>query len=433
MASDGLYKLAFKYKKTKLWTKLYDDEVFAVKLTDGKTGYISIMGKAGDYIAIGLYIGREGFNSYRIIASTYEPVSGSRLLYQEYLLRQDCLQCTFQDKESLSFEEVSEAEDYAYRNNIELEGEKPYPQFVKYKPGYCPWVIQAGQEEQYMAEALKAAVALAGMLDKNKVPGIKRIEEQSGTVILLEPGENGYHISSTKLPPPLQEEYQRPAMYNEINVAKLKNITKSGVWECEIAQYPEPVRTKEDEVPHFPMIFLAVESATGFILPVSPAGYFDRQMGELMDTAVEAFLMQNVCPKVIYVRDKRSFYFLEEVCKKIKTRLAIKPELPSLSQAEEELYNYINGNEEKNMQDIISVFDGLMELSDEEIRNLPEVVKTQFEVLAKKDMLPEELSKRLGSIWGFMGISTEGQKQDNVIQIKSYMTGGKTGKDPDNC
>ena len=95
--------------------------------------------------------------------------------------------------------------------------------------------------------------------------------------------------------------------------------------------------------------------------------------------------------------------------------------------------NYINGNEEKNMQDIISVFDGLMELSDEEIRNLPEVVKTQFEVLAKKDMLPEELSKRLGSIWGFMGISTEGQKQDNVIQIKSYMTGGKTGKDPDNC
>lgn len=430
MASDGLYALAFKYKNTKLWTKLYDDEIFAVKFKDGKTGYISIMGIAGDYIALGLYIGQEGFNSYRVIANTYEPVSGSRLLYQEYLLRQDCLQCTFQDKDSLSSEEASEVENYAERNNIKLYGDNPYPQFVKYKPGYCPWDIQTEQEEQYMEEALKAAVALAGMLNKNKVPGIKKIEGWRDTVILLEPGKEGYKVSSTELPEPLPEEYYKPEMFNEINVAKLKNIAKSGVWECEIVQYPEPVCNETDEVPHFPMIFLAVESATGFILPVSPAGYFDRQLGELLDIAVEAFLMQNICPKVIYVRDKRSYCFLEEVCRKIKTRLIMKQELPSLCQAEEELYNYINNNGEQNMQDILSAFDGLMELSDEEIINLPEVVKTQFEVLLKKNILPEEISKRLCGILGFMGSNTEGQ-QDNIITIKSYIKDKKTGKNPD--
>lgn len=35
MASDSLYRLAFEYKETKLWNKLRDDEVFAIKLPDG--------------------------------------------------------------------------------------------------------------------------------------------------------------------------------------------------------------------------------------------------------------------------------------------------------------------------------------------------------------------------------------------------------------
>ena len=107
MASDKLYKLAFQYKNTKLWKKLYDDEIFAVKLPDGKTGYISIMGMAGDYNAIGLYVGSEGFNSYRIVADIYMSGFESQLLYQECLLRQECLQCTFQNKSELSMEEAN--------------------------------------------------------------------------------------------------------------------------------------------------------------------------------------------------------------------------------------------------------------------------------------------------------------------------------------
>ena len=44
MASDRLYELAFAYKKTKLWERISDSQLFAVELLNGEIGYICIMG-----------------------------------------------------------------------------------------------------------------------------------------------------------------------------------------------------------------------------------------------------------------------------------------------------------------------------------------------------------------------------------------------------
>lgn len=415
MASDSLYKLAFEYRETKLWKSLMDNEVFAIKLPDGETGYISIMGMAGDYIAAGIYIGRKGFNSYRIIASTYGYDFKSQLLYQECLLQQECLQCTFQDKVNLSKEEAAEVMDYAEKNNIRLKRGYTYPQFVKYRAGYCPWGIQTEQDWMYIEEMLKAAIALAGMIDGKTLAEINSIGG-SGKIPFLEQTDDGYRISSIEMPEPLPEEYTMPGIYNDINVARLKNMEKSGVWECELVQYPEPVRNSPEEVPHFPMMFLAVESNTGFILPVSPVEYFDESSDKLLDIVVEAFLMQNICPKVIHARDKRSYCFLEGLCKKIRTRLVIEPELPSLDGAEEDLLEHIDEGGEENLQDIADVIDRLLDLSIEELKGMPDAITSQFKVLLEKDILPEELSAKVGGMLKLLE-DGNGTEKDNVIPM----------------
>ena len=56
MISDKLYQLAFEYKKTKLWKKLWDTDLFAIQPPDGPICYICVMGAAGDHCAIGAYI-----------------------------------------------------------------------------------------------------------------------------------------------------------------------------------------------------------------------------------------------------------------------------------------------------------------------------------------------------------------------------------------
>lgn len=47
MNRDKLYDAAFRYKKAKIWNKLWDTEVYALRLKSGEIGYISIMDNGG--------------------------------------------------------------------------------------------------------------------------------------------------------------------------------------------------------------------------------------------------------------------------------------------------------------------------------------------------------------------------------------------------
>lgn len=117
MTRNDLYDVAFRYKKAGLWKKLWDNDAFAVKLKSGEIGHISIMGQNGEYNALGLYIGEEGFGSYRIMANAGGP-TGSPFKDHELLLQQNCLQAALEIKEDLMPEEVEEVRSYAKVNGI---------------------------------------------------------------------------------------------------------------------------------------------------------------------------------------------------------------------------------------------------------------------------------------------------------------------------
>ena len=92
MISDKLFALAFEYKKTKLWKAMWDIEVFGVKLSGGRIGYISIMGGGGSHCALGLYVGQKGLDSLRCIVQA-DQFQMSPFEFHEKIIRQDCLQC----------------------------------------------------------------------------------------------------------------------------------------------------------------------------------------------------------------------------------------------------------------------------------------------------------------------------------------------------
>lgn len=48
MKKSDFFKLAFLYRKTKVWKFLWDTEIFAIKLDDGQIGYVSITGREID-------------------------------------------------------------------------------------------------------------------------------------------------------------------------------------------------------------------------------------------------------------------------------------------------------------------------------------------------------------------------------------------------
>ena len=104
MISKKLYELAFEFKKIKLWSKLYDSQVFAIELSGGEIAYCSVMGHNKEHFALAVYIGDKGWNSFLKCASDHDGFTESQ--YQELLYSQECLQVSFENKEMLSPEEI---------------------------------------------------------------------------------------------------------------------------------------------------------------------------------------------------------------------------------------------------------------------------------------------------------------------------------------
>ena len=186
-SKDKLYDAAFRYKKAGIWKKLWDNEVFAIKLTSGETGYISIMGRDGSYCALGLYIGEDGFQGYRAIVNI-NGFTGDPFLDHELLLQQNSLQMALENKEFLLPEELDEVRSYAKRNDIRLSGKNAFPQFIKYEPNYHPWKVQSKEDQQALLEALEAAILLSDLLRtaKPKELGIISITPDTKEVPLFE-------------------------------------------------------------------------------------------------------------------------------------------------------------------------------------------------------------------------------------------------------
>ena len=59
MISDELFRLAFEYRKTKLWHKVPVSMIFAVKLAGGEIGYISIVDSDRANNGLELYVGEK--------------------------------------------------------------------------------------------------------------------------------------------------------------------------------------------------------------------------------------------------------------------------------------------------------------------------------------------------------------------------------------
>lgn len=398
MISDKLFALAFEYKKTKLWKMMWDIEIFAVKLSGGRIGYISIMGGGGTHCALGLYIGREGLDSLRCIAQA-DQLQMSPLEFHEKIIRQDCLQCAFEGKDGLSEEELEEARAYARANGIRISGKNAYPQFVRYRPSCLPWPLQTEQEQEDLCEALSAAIHLAKLLGHNTPEGlgIYPVDGQVEEIVLLQREDGGYVLSKMEVPPVQPIVWPEPSNCNEIGLASLKKIRKSGLYECEIIQFPEPVQNNPDEVPCFPFVFLAVNTELNFVLPVPPVKSYMEAPEELLNLFIDSLRKEGMCPKELRARDERTYAFAKVFCQKLKIPISIEQDLPVLDEVEMDFVRHFTMSEEEEMTEFVSLIGEMME-DGVGLDNLPPELIEQLELLLQREDMPEELLNKTEQI-----------------------------------
>ena len=323
----ALYDAALEFRKIEPWEWMSDSDLFGVQNPkDGQIGYCCIMGGLGEVLGMAVYIGYEGLEGYKKIASGKIKIGDPDLLYA-----QDCLLVSYENKNQLKREDLQ----IAKLLGLSPTGRHAWPLFRSYRPGYFPWFLD-GDEAVFLSHALWQAkeVCLRFAADSSIIHSLKgrqylvRVPEQTETDIVWE--------DRVIKPASLKEKIVPEVTVDEFRLQKMKeNIPhSSAVWEIDFFHAPTPVR--ESERPYFPYAMMIADQESGFIHDVfltSPGNYHSEFLMKLFSDIEElAFL-----PMEIQVKKKEALRLFEPYAARLGIRIIVSRKLPSIDRARREM------------------------------------------------------------------------------------------------
>ena len=417
---DNMYGAAFQYKKTKLWKQMYDSELFAVRLSDGEIAYCCVMGLAGEHISLAAYVGDEGFQSYRELAfqdDSFDFFGMESMLDAEWIFHQSSLQCSFESKDDLSYEDYMAARDYAQSHHIRQRGAHAWPNFTKSMRYRMPWRLETDKDRRRITEALLAGVALSKILEtKSKAEiGLYPLEEDTETLPLLVPGEQGYTVESIHVPPEWVETFPEPAPPDKEKVSELMKLKKRGVYDCEVIRLPGLLEEQSDavEAPYLPALLLCADTKTGRLMATKAVTDYDTRPESLRDEFAGALLESGECPRAVRVRNEQTKILLASLCTSVHILFSVEENLPALDEAREHLLSMLHGDDdedddfwdEDDDEDgdfdidfetaLSTAVEELSNMSDWELKSLPPAMVRQILEMANFGFIPQELQLRL--------------------------------------
>ena len=402
------YELAFAFRNTRIWKKVFEDELFAIRLPcrgKGKIGYCCITGREGVHKAISVYIGAAGLNTLRKVLRVYDETADEDTHDVSQLLIHDCVQCSIEAADEFDDEELEEVMEYARAHKLRA----PYPRFRRHRPHTIPWYIQDKKDWDAIEKGLRITVALSEALASHKkaelgigdagladIPGFFRAFEEP-TIPLFELDASGkLTMERVPLPPDEPETYPKPKHLNELDMAKLKKAGKMGTLQCEVVRLPSPVQDVENEAPYLPAVMLAVQEDTGMVLPVYLVPGADYDPDEMASAFMQSLLKSDIYPDRIAVGNEEAAAILEELCERTGILLVRDDELPELEEARESLMAHMRGEDISSHSDRLrEMIDTLMRMSMDELRTMPDEVREMLASMMDRGLLPEELVKRL--------------------------------------
>ena len=401
MATEKMYDLAFQYKGTKLWQQFYDDELFAVKLSDGEIGYCCVMGMIGQHNALALYVGDESYQSYQHLRNTDQDRMTEQMI-GELATSQNCLQCSFETKDMLSDAELEEVRRYAEAHGKTLRGKNAFPQFTKYSPGRFPWHYDSELDEQRICDALSAAVALKKMLRNYSKEdlGFCSVDEEPKKIPMLALTDGRWIMKYTPLPA-AEMRYPEPVLANDVTAARIKRKAKAGVWECGTLRLPNPVQEEghEDEAPYYPLALIFAELENQMVQqPIVTNG---EDPDEMLNEFADYLLTLKTVPRTIRCGDDRSYALLKDLCAKTGITPERTDEPEALDDVIEDLLDHMSElqDEEIGPDEIEEMFDVLMQMPDSELRQMPQELAEKLYCLAEAGELPEPLEQRIRKLF----------------------------------
>ena len=447
MTREDLYSLAFRYRKTKLWLRLFDTQVFAVRTEKGETIFICIMGRMGEHISVAVYPENEFYSYYHFLDA--DPIFDDMMRpdsFENYI-SSSCIQCSFENKDMMHPSDLEEVREYARSQGIRIAGKNAFPLFTRYTPCMYPWVVNSEHDLELLAAGLEAAIALSDDLDHNASlrEQLRRIDSKSvHEVPLFVHTPEGYrHSGMAALPPRRGASYPSGNYSNEEILRKIRSKRKKGIIDCRVTWLNNPVQEHPDDVPYYPAILIAVEESDGKVMSMSLTRDYESGYNQLLSEFMATLSARKMRPQKIFVQNARTFALLAETMEKASIDIAQKADLPDLDDALFDLYDHMLATDAGAVEpgpaepaDFSQIEKGLTmmlteieAMGDELLRYLPEEVTESLSELSVTPGIPSALKERIDSLLRRLdGLGQDSLGSGNNKRGKGTSRNEKTGK-----
>ena len=371
MIPDRLYDLAFQYRKTKLWKKLWDSHLFAARFSDGGIGYCCVMGMNGDLNAIAVYPGQQGLDSLRMLYA--KSSAEDKMAQLEEMRSQDCMMLSFVSKSELHSRDLEELKPYCEKNGVNPRGKNAWPQFERFRPGYERWYLEDETDQRRMAEALEIAIGVAGrLIHERNTPeqlGLYEGEPFDKEIPLYTLTEGGLQSEAHPLPPVAPVAWPPVVIDDDLSRAKLGKAPRKGEWAARLFRYFTPVSKEYDgedqiafddltEAPFYPWALLLIDARSGIVLSAcmsdSPEDYSPDFAASIVETVTKCGL-----PHKIAVTDDRTAQALSRFCDDFGVVLQRKKRCKLLQEALDSLLEHALSDADISDDEIDMMFDVL--------------------------------------------------------------------------
>lgn len=391
---NDLLKLAFEYRKTKLWTKMWDNDVFALELEDGTIAYISIMGQLGEHNAIAVYPGEQAFQTFLKILKSEDLGPISPIEEMELAVSQDCLQLAFEDEFDLVEGELEEIRAFKRANKIRVGGDRPHPVLRTYHPNRLPKPMTDPNEMSTLKQAVEATIYVAGLTKKELAPFLtpNNLEPGQQNPLLIKDGSSFRVKDNITIPALEKKVYEKVVVSNTFLLGQLKKMLKKGPkqnLECELVLFPEPVMVDDDPEPVFPYCLFSVDANTGMALPPILSNDFLKHPDEILNQLLKNWIHQNTKPGSIVVPNERTYVLLLDTCEKLGIKIKQGP-TPELDEFEVSFLSQMHDDDSSS--ELEEFIEFILNASPKDLEDLPEEILEQLEFLIEMEALPPEVT-----------------------------------------
>ena len=334
-----LYQLALQYQEIELWKTLLDNQIFAVKFSDGEIGYCCVMGAAGTFCGLAIYIGDEGINSYLKISSG----NIAELDETEIKFSQQCIMCSFTKPSQMDRIAQLKARTNLKNAGFDLKQIKSYPIFEKFLKYHFPTSNINGIDKQYLIEAFYACFEVATKLKVKSIEELHLSDEQNlfGKTIpyLICRKDGNYTWRTKKLPEDVFIDCYYAEDYNNLFAQKIKSMEpKNSTWLCGIFRYHSLIKDSEG-IPYFPLAQVLLDKESEFMYNMGICKFEEKEETIFPNKLFEV-IKEHGKPKKIVLTDIRSAIIYSQLLAELGIDSEYQPNLKSINRVKLQLRNF---------------------------------------------------------------------------------------------